>query len=436
MTWFSQLLIVRCAGNFIDTANNYQGEESETWLGEWMQQRKNRDEMVVATKFTTGFRTFGANEKIKSNFQGNHAKSLKVSVNASLKKLQTDYIDLLYVHWWDFTTSIPELMNSLHNLIIAGKVLYLGISDTPAWIVVKCNDYARFHGLTQFSVYQGHWSAAMRDFERDILPMVESEGMGLAPWGALGQGWFKSREDFKNREDGRKAGEQPEKYVKIAGVLEDIAKKKGPNTQITGVALAYVMHKAPYVFPIVGGRKVEHLKGNIDALSIDLSEDEIDEIEAVEPFDVGWPMNFLFGFGGKQYKTRMVPKDIPLITTNTRMESVPKPHVSKHGSRKMHVNVEQPMLTALNSLSKHVRAKGPLRQKVQSNSRSKTVRLSKCGMQSCEHSQRKYGRAAERRSLRKAEYKMSTIGKLFHFSWSLFWTSAFQITWFEDRYCL
>lgn len=78
-----------------------------------------------------------------------------MSVEASLRKLQTDYIDLLYLHWWDFTTSIPELMNSLHQLVMSGKVIYLGISDTPAWIVVKCNDYARFHGLTQFSVYQG-----------------------------------------------------------------------------------------------------------------------------------------------------------------------------------------------------------------------------------------------------------------------------------------
>nr|POE53363.1 norsolorinic acid reductase a [Quercus suber] len=127
-------------GNFIDTANNYQAEESETWVGEWMKSRDNRDEMVIATKFTTGFRPASAHEKIKSNFQGNHAKSLKVSVEHSLKKLQTSYIDLLYVHWWDYTTSIPELMNSLHHLVASGKVLYLGVSDTPAWVVVKCND--------------------------------------------------------------------------------------------------------------------------------------------------------------------------------------------------------------------------------------------------------------------------------------------------------
>ncbi|KAK3055841.1 hypothetical protein LTR09_003075 [Extremus antarcticus] len=150
----------------------------------------------MASDVSTAFRTFGAHEKIKSNFQGNHSKSLHVSLAASLKKLQTDYIDLLYVHWWDFTTSIPELMNSLHHMVAAGKVLYLGISDTPAWIVVKCNDHARFHGLTQFSVYQGHWSCAMRDFEREILPMVESEGMGIAPWGAIGRGWFKSKEEY------------------------------------------------------------------------------------------------------------------------------------------------------------------------------------------------------------------------------------------------
>lgn len=318
-------------GNFIDTANNYQGEDSETWIGEWMQKNQNRDEMVIATKFTTGYRTVYGDEKIKANFQGNHAKSIRLSVNASLKKLQTDYIDLLYVHWWDFTTSIPELMNSLHQLVANGKVLYLGISDTPAWIVVKCNDYARFHGLTQFAVYQGHWSAAMRDFERDIIPMVEAEGMGLAPWGSLGRGWFKSREAFASREDGRNiAGDQPEKYVKIAGVLENIAKRKGGDTQITSVALAYVMHKVPYVFPIIGGRKIDHLKGNIDALSVDLSDEEIDEIEAAEPFDVGFPMNFLFCFGGQKYKTRMVPEDIGLITTNTRIESVPKPQVSRY----------------------------------------------------------------------------------------------------------
>jgi len=321
-------------GNFIDTANNYQAEESETWIGEWMQKHQNRDEMVIATKFTTGFRTHGAHEKLKSNFQGNHAKSLKVSVERSLKKLQTDYIDLLYVHWWDFSTSVPELMNSLHHLVSAGKVIYLGISDTPAWIVVKCNEYARQHGLTQFSVYQGHWSAAFRDFERDIIPMCQAEGMGIAPWGALGRGQLKSKADFDAPDrDGRKTAQQSEKYVRMAETLEKIATKKG--TLITSIALAYVMHKAPYVFPIVGGRKVEHLKGNIEALGVELTQDEIDEIDDSEPFDVGFPQSFLFG--GKPFRTHFTTNDIHLVTSNAPLETMPKqkPIEPKQGERKI-----------------------------------------------------------------------------------------------------
>ena len=128
-------------GNFFDTANFYQAGQSEEWVGDWMQARGVRDQMVVATKFTMGYRLtrFGATEKIRSNFQGNHAKSLKLSVDNSLKALKTDYIDILYVHYWDFTTSVEELMNGLHALVLAGKVFYLAISDCPAWVVVKCN---------------------------------------------------------------------------------------------------------------------------------------------------------------------------------------------------------------------------------------------------------------------------------------------------------
>jgi diketogulonate reductase-like aldo/keto reductase len=163
--------------------------------------------------------------------------------------------------------------------------------------------------------------------------MVEAEGMALAPWGAIGRGWFKSREEYQRADrEGRKFGDQPEKHARIAAKLEEIANRKGKNVLITSIALAYVMHKAPYVFPIVGGRKVDHLKGNIDALGVKLSQEEIDEIDGAEPFDIGFPMNFLFGFGGKQYKTGMGPNDINLITTTTRIETVPKVQVSRRVS--------------------------------------------------------------------------------------------------------
>ncbi|KAJ4418761.1 hypothetical protein N0V82_005326 [Gnomoniopsis sp. IMI 355080] len=275
-------------GNFIDTANNYQFEESETWIGEWMKKRGNREEMVIATKYTTNFKAGPPGKgKIQANFTGNGTKSMHTSVAASLKKLQTDYIDLLYVHWWDFSASIPELMQSLNHLVVQGKVLYLGVSDTPAWVVSKANQYARDHGLRQFCVYQGRWSAASRDFERDIIPMCRDEGMGLAPWGALGGGAFKSAEQRNAQvQEGRKV-QASEEQIKVSEALEKIAKRK--NSDITGIALAYVMHKTPYVFPIVGGRKVDHLKGNIEALKVRLSKEDMEEIEGVVPFDVGFP---------------------------------------------------------------------------------------------------------------------------------------------------
>lgn len=155
-------------------------------------------------------------------------------------------------------------MQSLNHLVTSGKVLYLGISDTPAWVVSKANEYARNHGLRQFSVYQGRWSAASRDFEREIIPMVQAEGMALAPWGALGGGSFKT-EAQRQSQEGRKV-QVSESQIKISKVLESIAKRK--NTIITSVALAYVMHKSPYVFPIVGGRTVDHLKQNIEVSSM------------------------------------------------------------------------------------------------------------------------------------------------------------------------
>jgi aryl-alcohol dehydrogenase-like predicted oxidoreductase len=259
-----------------------------------MKKRGNRDQMVIATKYTTAYRTGHGDKEIIVNTCGNGSKSLHTSVEASLKKLQTTYIDLLYVHWWDYTTSIPELMQSLNHQVASGRVIYLGASDMPAWVVSRCNEYARNHGLRGFSVYQGNWSAEKRDFERDIIPMCISEGMGLAPWGALGGGKFKTEEQRKSSEGRNHAAMGrgvPESAVAVSKVLEKIAKRK--NTLITSVALAYVMHKTPYVFPIVGGRKLEHLKGNIEALSLELSDEDMKEIEAATPFDIGFPSSMI-----------------------------------------------------------------------------------------------------------------------------------------------
>jgi aryl-alcohol dehydrogenase-like predicted oxidoreductase len=196
---------------------------------------------------------------------------------------------------WDSSTSIPELMHALNDLCTSRKVIYLGVSDTPAWIVVKANCYARQHGLRQFSIYQGRWSAADRSFEREIIPMALDEGMALAPWGAIGGGGFKTK---AQREADEKGGRNMKVSVigneaKVSDVLEKIAISKSPDTPITSVALAYVMHKSPYVFPIVGGRKIEHLKSNIEALGLCLTEEEVCEIDDAYGFEMGFPHSFL-----------------------------------------------------------------------------------------------------------------------------------------------
>ncbi|TVY83040.1 Norsolorinic acid reductase B [Lachnellula suecica] len=276
---------VTAGGNFIDSANNYQNEQSEILLGEWMALRKNRQTMVVSTKYGASYKIYDrAKYGCQSNWGGSGTKSMRNSLQESLEKLQTTYVDVFYLHFWDYSTSIPELMHSLNDLVSSGKVHYLGISDTPAWVVSKANQYARDHGLRQFSVYQGMWNASMRDFEREIIPMCLDEGMGINPYGILGAGRFQTATSFAEREEanpGRKGKIPTDREKAVSAVLEAVALRKG--TSLTTVALAYCMAKAPYVFPVVGGRKVEHLMENIGALSLRLSEEDIRDIEKVEP---------------------------------------------------------------------------------------------------------------------------------------------------------
>jgi len=300
---------VAAGGNFIDTANNYQDDESELWIGEWMKERNNRDEMVIATKFTSNYVGHKKGKGLGSvNSSGNHKRSLHVSLRDSLKKLDTEWIDILYVHWWDWTTSIEELMDSLDAVVKQGKVLYLGISDTPAYIVSAANTYARATGKTQFSIYQGRWNIMLRDLEREIIPMTRHFGMAIAPWDSIGGGRFqtvKQMEEKKKNNEGIRslmAGpEQTENEKKISAALDKVAQAHGLESP-TAVALAYVMAKAPNVFPIVGGRKVKHLQDNIKSLDIKLSTEDIEYLESIVSFEPGFPNNFVGPdphYGGK-----------------------------------------------------------------------------------------------------------------------------------------
>ncbi|KAI1116092.1 aryl-alcohol dehydrogenase [Nemania sp. NC0429] len=301
-------------GNFIDTSNNYQDEESERWIGEWLATRKNRDQIVLATKFTTDYRSHEAGKGKVVNSCGNHKKSLHMSLRDSLAKLQTDYIDILYLHWWDWTTSIEEVMDALHNVVQQGKVLYLGISDSPAWVVSAANTYARASGKTPFSIYQGRWNVMRRDFERDIIPMARHFGMALAPWDVLGSGKFQTTKEIEARKQRGEplrnlhSAEQSEDEIRVSAALAKVGEEHGVES-VTAIALAYVMAKYPWVYPIVGGRKVHHLEENIQSITIKLTDKQIEELESATKFDIGFPGTFI---GAELQETLKFP---PLMTT-------------------------------------------------------------------------------------------------------------------------
>ncbi|EED13319.1 norsolorinic acid reductase, putative [Talaromyces stipitatus ATCC 10500] len=276
-------------GNFVDTANTYQGSQSEEWIGDWMKDRGRHNEMIIATKYAM---TPMAGKSVnQSNYGGTGNKCMHISIEASLKAMNTDYIDIYYVHAWDYASSILELMQSLNALVIHGKVLYLGISDAPAWFVTKANAYARHHGLRTFSVYQGRYSAQQRDMEREIIPMAREEGMAILAFGVLVNGYFKTLGS-----EGAGARRIPPTILigreqQVSQVLDNVAKRH--NVPLTSVTLAYAMQKTPYFYPIIGGRKVEHLKANIEALKLRLTPEDVAEIETGYNFDIGFTHNFI-----------------------------------------------------------------------------------------------------------------------------------------------
>ncbi|KAK7040449.1 aryl-alcohol dehydrogenase [Favolaschia claudopus] len=290
-------------GNHIDTANAYQDGQSEEWIGEWAETRGCRDQVVIATKYT--FPYMLSNPSIKSHelYLGNNAKSLKLSVEASLKKLRTDYIDILYVHIWDLHTSVEEIMDSLHVMVMSGKVLYLGISDSPAWFIAKANEYARGHGKTPFVVCQTRYSVVQREMEREILPMCKHEGIALTVFGVLNEGRIRTdAEEERRRVTGVKGRtlhtgwERNEEEKKICAALEVVAGKIGAK-HITAVAIAYALHKAPYIFPIIGGRTPEQMLANIEALDIALTDEHMAYLDRIIPFEKSQILNWIGEYG-------------------------------------------------------------------------------------------------------------------------------------------
>ncbi|TFK27871.1 arylalcohol dehydrogenase [Coprinopsis marcescibilis] len=315
-------------GNFIDTAGNYQDNTSEQVIGEWAETRGIRDQLIIATKYSSCTH-IPAHSVGRAAYTGNSAKNLRNTVEKSLKALRTTYIDILYVHWWDWDTSVEEVMDTLHTYVQRGIVLYLGISDTPAWIVARANEYARRTGKTPFVIYQTMYNIMERSAERDILPFVRDEGMAFAPFGLLAGGRLRSNAEEERRrqtgEHGRNmqwndGWERSAEEKAVCDALEKVQAEVGAKS-ITAVAIAYVLHKAQFVFPVVGGRKPEQMEANIEALEIALTPEQMEFLDNAKPLDVGFP-NSMIG-DGSAYPNPMLwtsylektPKALPIRQT-------------------------------------------------------------------------------------------------------------------------
>jgi aryl-alcohol dehydrogenase-like predicted oxidoreductase len=170
----------KAGGNFIDTANRYTEGTSEKFVGDFIS--SDREHLVVGTKYTL----FTLRDD--PSFSGNHRKNMMQALNESLKRLNTDYIDLYWVHAWDFTTPEEEVLRALDDMVRAGKILYIGISDTPAWIVSRMNAIAELRGWTQFVGLQIKYSLIDRSVERELLPMAQKLDMAVTPWAVVGGG--------------------------------------------------------------------------------------------------------------------------------------------------------------------------------------------------------------------------------------------------------
>ncbi|TEB21676.1 arylalcohol dehydrogenase [Coprinellus micaceus] len=290
-------------GNFIDTAGFYQDGTSEQFIGEWAEQRGIRDQLVIATKYSNNFH-LTPNSVARAAYSGNSAKSLRNAVNSSLNNLKTDYIDIFYLHFWDWDTSVEEIIDALHAYVVAGKILYLGVSNAPSWAVARANEYARRTGKTPFAIFQTMYSIMERSAEREILPFVRDEGMAFAPFGVLAGGKLRSNADEEARKASGEGGrnmpwsggwERTAEEKQVCDRLEKVQGEVGAKS-LTAVAIAYVLHKAPFVFPIVGGRKPEQLLANVEALEISLTAEQIAYLDGAKPVDLGFP-GFLIGDG-------------------------------------------------------------------------------------------------------------------------------------------
>ena len=284
---------VEAGGNFIDTANGYTDGSSEKIVGELI--AKQRERFVVATKYS--FPLQMNDKKGDPNASGNHRKNLIQSLEGSLKRLNTDYIDLFWLHAWDFTTPIEEVLRSLDDVVRQGKVLYIGISDTPAWIVSQANTIAHYQGWTQFVALQIEYSLIQRTPERDLIPMAKAFDLAVTPWSPLGGGVLTGKYNKPAQEGGEQGrvaslgGEVSEKNLAIAEVVSQVAAEIGHTP--SQVALAWLRAQSGVIIPIIGARKLTQFQDNLASLEVTLSPEHLQRLDEVSQIELGFPHDFL-----------------------------------------------------------------------------------------------------------------------------------------------
>lgn len=294
-------------GNFLDTANFYTNGTSELLLGEFMQ--GHRDSVVLATKYTN------AAPGSDANAAGNHRKSMMRAVEASLKRLKTDYIDLYWLHIWDGITPFDEVMRGFDDLVRQGKILYAGVSDAPAWWIARSNTLAELRGWTRFVGLQIEYNLIERTAERELLPMAEALDLGVTAWSPLAGGWLSGKYSRGGKGGGRldeelmrdNALKIDERAKAIVSEVAAIATEIGRSS--AQVALAWLRHQATPVVPIIGARKSEQLNDNLASLELELTPEQFLRLNRVSRIELGFPHDFFnkelvqaFSFAGMKDK--------------------------------------------------------------------------------------------------------------------------------------
>ena len=286
-------LFIERGGNFIDTADFYGMGGSEEWLAPLIAGR--RDPLVISTKYSLTTRPGDPNAA------GNHRKNMMLSVEASLKRLKTDYIDLLYLHMWDFRTPVDEILRAFDDLVRAGKILYAGLSDTPAWQASRMQAIAELRGWSQFAALQISYSLTERTVEREMIPMAREMGMGVCPWSPLGGGILSGKYtradltaemDYDTRK-GHNAmtGRLSEHAIDVSEVVVDVARELGCTP--AQVAIAWTLLDPAVCSPVLGVRTLAQLEDNLGALDVTLGGEHIARLDAVSKEEPVFPISIL-----------------------------------------------------------------------------------------------------------------------------------------------